>query len=91
MGSDKMRNPGLEPAVRSAGAVLARHAPIVIESTVPPGTTSHQLRTILEESATNSGGEFLLGYCPERAMVGSALAEIENNHQYVGCINTACS
>ncbi|WP_332897458.1 nucleotide sugar dehydrogenase [Haladaptatus sp. CMSO5] len=56
---------------------------VILESTVPPGTTERLIAPILEDSGL-SVGEFHLAYCPERASPGDTLTEITQNNRVVG-------
>lgn len=56
---------------------------VVLESTVPPGTTEHLIQPILEESPVGPDG-FDYAYCPERAIPGDTLDEMRNNDRVIG-------
>ncbi|MFC6731174.1 MULTISPECIES: nucleotide sugar dehydrogenase [unclassified Haladaptatus] len=59
---------------------------VILESTVPPGTTERLIAPILEESGL-SVGDFHLAYCPERASPGDTLTEITQNNRVVGGVD----
>jgi len=59
---------------------------IILESTVPPGTTQKIIKPILEESSLKVGSELYLAYCPERVIPGNILKEIVNNDRIIGGI-----
>jgi len=71
---DKHNLPDLKPllsATRSVGKILKKGDYVVYESTVYPGTTDEECRTLLEElSGLKSGIDFKLGYSPERINPG---------------------
>ncbi len=71
---DKHNLPDLTPllsATRSVGKILKKGDYVVFESTVYPGTTEEECRTILEElSGLKCGTDFKLGYSPERINPG---------------------
>ena len=71
---DKHNLPDLTPllsATRTVGKVLKKGDYVVYESTVYPGTTDEECRTILEElSGLKCGIDFKLGYSPERINPG---------------------
>lgn len=71
---DKHNLPDLRPllsATRSVGKVLKKGDYVVFESTVYPGTTDEECRTILEElSGLKCGQDFKMGYSPERINPG---------------------
>lgn len=81
--------------VRSAAQALAQVLRpgnvVVLESTVPPGTTSGFLRGILEASGLRAhrdglaeAGCFYLAHCPERVIPGRIAHELVNNDRVVG-------
>jgi UDP-N-acetyl-D-galactosamine dehydrogenase len=71
---DRHRNPDLEPLKKASalvGARLVRGAVVVYESTVYPGVTEDICVPILEESSgLHHGGDFSVGYSPERINPG---------------------
>jgi UDP-N-acetyl-D-glucosamine/UDP-N-acetyl-D-galactosamine dehydrogenase len=71
---DRHNLPDLSPllsATRIVGSVLKKGDYVVYESTVYPGTTDEECRTILEElSGLTCGKDFKLGYSPERINPG---------------------
>lgn len=73
--------------VRSAGEMiypfLKRGNLVILESTVPPGTSEKLLIPILEKSGLNIG-EFNFAHCPERAIPGYTIGEMINNDRIVG-------
>jgi UDP-N-acetyl-D-glucosamine/UDP-N-acetyl-D-galactosamine dehydrogenase len=71
---DKHNLPDLSPllsATRIVGSILKKGDYVVYESTVYPGTTDEECKTILEElSGLICGKDFKLGYSPERINPG---------------------
>jgi UDP-N-acetyl-D-glucosamine/UDP-N-acetyl-D-galactosamine dehydrogenase len=71
---DKHNLPDLKPllsATRSVGKILKKGDYVVYESTVYPGTTDEECRSLLEElSGLKCGTDFKLGYSPERINPG---------------------
>ncbi len=71
---DKHNLPDLNPllsATRIVGSILKKGDYVVYESTVYPGTTDEECRSILEElSGLTCGKDFKLGYSPERINPG---------------------
>jgi UDP-N-acetyl-D-mannosaminuronic acid dehydrogenase len=81
-------------AVAAAAAVVAPQLRpgnlVILESTVPPGTTERIVRPILEEgSGLRAGADVLLAHCPERVLPGSILREIVENDRIVGGVDAA--
>jgi len=67
----------LRAAARSIGKGLKRGDLVILESSVPPGTTRKVLKPILEEeSGLVAERDFGLAYSPERIYVGRALEDI---------------
>jgi UDP-N-acetyl-D-galactosamine dehydrogenase len=71
---DRHNLPDLTPllsATRTVGSILKKGDYVVYESTVYPGTTDEECRTILEDlSGLTCGKDFKLGYSPERINPG---------------------
>lgn len=74
----------LRKASATVAGVLRRGNTVIVESTVPPGTTTQIVRPILEKSGLEAGKDFHLAYCPERVMPGSILREIVENDRIIG-------
>ena len=63
---------------------LHRGMLIVIESTVPPGTTVNFAKPLLEESELRVEEDFYLAHVPERIAPGRAVHELLNEPRVVG-------
>jgi UDP-N-acetyl-D-mannosaminuronic acid dehydrogenase len=75
-------------AVKSVGKKLRKGNLVILESTVPPGTTGFLVRKILEnESELKFPGEFYLTYSPERVLPGNLLEELVKNSRVIGGID----
>ena len=73
----------LRAATRSVAEGLSPGDTVVVECTVPPGTTDGLVReTLLEESGLEAG-EFGLALCPERTSSGRALEDIRGAYPKV--------
>ncbi|SIR76608.1 UDP-N-acetyl-D-mannosaminuronic acid dehydrogenase [Haladaptatus litoreus] len=81
---------GLE-YVESAGQAIEPHLrpgdTVILESTVPPGTTADVLRPILEESGLDAGEDFALAHCPETVLPGDIITELKQNARIIGGVN----
>ena len=77
----------VEAAARSIVGLLKRGNLVILESTVPPGTTTNLLGPILAESGLTLGDDLYLTYCPERVLPGRILKELIGNDRLVGGIN----
>lgn len=67
---------------------LRRGNLVVLESTVPPGTTEGVVVPILEKSKLEASSDFYLAFCPERAMPGNTIHEMIYNDRVIGGINS---
>ncbi len=66
------------------GRGLKKHDLVIIESSVPPGTTMNIVKPILEEtSGLRVEEDFYLAYSPERVYIGRAVKDIEENYPKV--------
>ncbi len=73
--------------VRLAAEMISPHLKhgnlVILESTVPPGTSEHLLIPILEKSGVNAG-DFSFSHCPERAIPGKTIREMVYNDRIIG-------
>jgi len=68
-------------------SVLKPGALVVLESTVPPGTTEELLCATLAKSGLQPGKDLCVAYCPERVLPGRILAELTGNDRVIGGID----
>jgi len=77
--------------VKEAGEAIAPHLregdTVVLESTVPPGTTVEVLQPTLEKSGLTAGTDFALVHCPETVLPGDIIAELRQNDRVLGGVN----
>jgi len=76
----------VERAARSIVPVLARGNLVILESTVPPGTTSNLLCQALSESGLKPGSDFHVAHSPERVLPGNIFSELVSNDRVIGGI-----
>lgn len=73
--------------VRLAAEMIRSHLKqgnlVVLESTVPPGTSERLLIPILEKGGLKIGN-FRFAHCPERAIPGKTIKEMVHNDRIVG-------
>ncbi len=74
-------------ATKSILPYLKKGNLVILESTVPPGTTEGILKPILEKSGLKVGNELYLVHCPERVLPGNILKELIENDRIIGGIN----
>jgi UDP-N-acetyl-D-mannosaminuronic acid dehydrogenase len=81
----------VEQAARDIVPFLRRGNLVVLESTVPPGTTRDVLAPILAESGLQPGRDICLAHCPERVLPGRILVELEQNDRLAGGLTPGCA
>ncbi len=77
-------------AVKSASQMIAEKVKdgdlVILESTVPPGTSKNFIIPIFQR---NGEKEIFYSHCPERAIPGKTLFEMQNNDRIIGGLNEA--
>ena len=86
----------VEAATRSIAPYVKSGSLIVLESTVPPGSTEKIVEWLEEErpdlkDAGGAGKAYYAAHCPERVLPGRILIELVSNDRIIGGITTACS
>ncbi|SEP29132.1 UDP-N-acetyl-D-mannosaminuronic acid dehydrogenase [Halogranum amylolyticum] len=74
-------------AAESVAAKLDPGDLVVLESTVPPGTSERLVLPILDRDGPDEGG-VRYAHCPERASPGATLDEMVHNDRLVGGVDT---
>lgn len=74
----------LEDAVREISKRLERRALILLESTVPVGTTKKLASLFAEQSGLKLDEDFWFAHCPERVLPGKVVKEMNSNHRLAG-------
>ncbi len=88
--TDENNNPDygiIECAFRNVGRILKKGDLVVLEMSVPPGTTEERARKWLEEESGLKLGEFYLAYSPERIMTGFSISRLEKFPKVVGGVD----
>ncbi len=62
---------------------------VILESTVPPGTTEELVVPILERSGHTAGTDFQVAHAPERVLPGQIMRELVQNDRILGGIDRA--
>ncbi|MFC6993647.1 nucleotide sugar dehydrogenase [Haladaptatus sp. GCM10025707] len=77
--------------IEAAGKAIQPHLrpgdSVILESTVPPGTTINTLQPILERSGLSAGQDFALIHCPETVLPGNIITELRENDRIIGGVN----
>jgi UDP-N-acetyl-D-mannosaminuronic acid dehydrogenase len=74
----------LENAVRDIAKVSKKGGLILVESTVPVGTTVHLAKLFAEECDLKPDTDFWFAHCPERVLPGKIVEEMDTNHRLAG-------
>lgn len=75
----------ISSAVKSIAPVLRPGALVILESTVPPGTTAKVESLVYElRPDLSSAQSILFAHCPERVLPGAIVHEFESNPRVVG-------
>ena len=73
--------------IKSAAEMIFPHLNkgnlVILESTVPPGTSEKLIIPILEKCGLKAG-EFYIVHCPERAIPGNTIYEMIHNDRIIG-------
>jgi nucleotide sugar dehydrogenase len=74
----------LDAAMSSIAGGLRPGTLVLLETTVPIGTTRNRLGPMLERSGLRMGASFELAFSPERVLVGRIFADLERYPKVVG-------
>ena len=74
----------LEQAVKDIAKVSKKGALILVESTVPVGTTERLAQLYAKESGLKPDSDFWFAHCPERVLPGKVVEEMDTNHRLAG-------
>ena len=77
----------VEAATRSIAPYVRAGNLVLIESTIPVGTTADVVLPILREDAPGAAAGVRLAHCPERVLPGRILVELVGNDRIVGGID----
>lgn len=86
--------PDLGPVLSAAGAIAEHIRPgqlIILESTTYPGTTSDEVRPVLESGGLVAGKDFFLAFSPERIDPGNPVFGMRNTPKVVGGHTSTCT
>lgn len=77
----------VEAATRSIAPYVKAGDLVLIESTIPVGTTTGAVLPILQQEGANGATGVRLAHCPERVLPGRILIELIDNDRIVGGID----
>ena len=84
---DENDQPVLDFALAAARSLAPHIQPgslVILESTVPPGTTSGAFATAIDAESKLAASEYLVAHCPERVLPGQIMHELIHNDRVVG-------
>lgn len=81
----------VESAAQSLLSVVAEGDLVVLESTVPPGTTGGLVTKVLAEAGFVAGQNIHVAHAPERVLPGAVIREVVENARVVGGVTEACT
>ncbi len=81
----------LDAASTALAAVLKPGDLVVLETTVPIGTSTQRLIPALEQHGLTAGKDFHFAYSPERIMTGQAISRYKEFPKIVGGFTPACT
>ncbi|MBL4587736.1 nucleotide sugar dehydrogenase [Candidatus Babeliales bacterium] len=91
---DKNKDPDLSyvfTAVESIATVLEPENIVILESTVPIGTTRKICDILEKKTNMRAGIDFYVAHCPERIIPGNMFNELLHNDRVIGGINKESS
>lgn len=71
-------------AATSIAAVLKKGDTVILESTVPVGTTKTLSNFLAEKTGLEFGIDFFVAHCPERVLPGNIFHELKVNDRVIG-------
>ena len=74
-------------ASKSISSLIKPNDLIILESTIPPGTTDDIVLPILESEHLKAGEHFYLVHSPERVIPGNLLEELVSNDRVMGGVS----
>jgi len=78
----------VDSATKSILPLLKKGDMVVLESTVPPGTTRDIVGGLITSHGFNLGQDIDLAHAPEKAIPGKLFYELENNDRVIGGYDT---
>ena len=88
--TDENNNPDyhiMENATRNVGRILKKGDLVVLETSVPIGTTENLVMKWLKEESGLNSDKFFLAYSPERIMTGFSISRLKVFPKVIGGVN----
>jgi UDP-N-acetylglucosamine 2-epimerase (non-hydrolysing) len=77
-------------AAKTIAQVLKQGDVVILESTVPVGTTKQLADYLAQQSGMAVGVHFFVAHCPERVLPGNIFHELVHNPRIIGGISPTC-
>lgn len=74
----------VDAAAQTIATVLQHGATVILESTVPVGTTVRLAQMLSEKTKMTAGKDFFVAHCPERVLPGKIFHELVHNARVIG-------
>lgn len=74
-------------AIDSIAVILKKDDVIIVESTIPVGTTKKIADYLTRATGLRAGTDFYIAHCPERVLPGNIFYELVANDRIIGGIN----
>lgn len=74
-------------SIEMIAKVLERKNIVILESTVPVGTTKIIKRELEKNTGLKADTDFYVAYCPERTIPGNLIYELQHNDRIIGSSN----
>ena len=88
------KSPDLHHLIQACESITPHLGPgslVIVESTIPPGTTTHIIAPILNKNGLNVGENLMLAHCPERVLPGNVILELGTNDRIIGGVSAQSS
>lgn len=77
----------LKTALKTIGTMLDGRELVVVESTIPPGTSRNLIARMLREKDLVIGQNIFYAYAPERILPGKMIEELTTCNRVLGCFD----
>lgn len=76
-------------ATEQLANVIKKNDLVILESTIPVGTTDYCAQLLEQKTDLKAGTDFFIAHCPERVIPGKIFHELVHNARIIGGINEA--